>query len=75
MDSTLHYIHNDSDLSNNGSFSPDEERRTKVQVSDQKMCSFGGAFLIPLLEPVSDLICPFFMMSVLKIMTSASYFL
>ncbi|KAK2094666.1 Serine/threonine-protein phosphatase 4 regulatory subunit 1, partial [Saguinus oedipus] len=31
MDSTLHYIHNDSDLSNNSSFSPDEERRTKVQ--------------------------------------------
>ncbi|XP_047293934.1 serine/threonine-protein phosphatase 4 regulatory subunit 1 isoform X10 [Homo sapiens] len=31
MDSTLHYIHSDSDLSNNSSFSPDEERRTKVQ--------------------------------------------
>uniref|UniRef100_A0A2R8ZZ42 Serine/threonine-protein phosphatase 4 regulatory subunit 1 n=1 Tax=Pan paniscus TaxID=9597 RepID=A0A2R8ZZ42_PANPA len=31
MDSSLHYIHNDSDLSNNSSFSPDEERRTKVQ--------------------------------------------
>lgn len=31
MDSTLHYIHNDSDLSNNSSLSPDEERRTKVQ--------------------------------------------
>lgn len=33
MDSTLHYIHNDSDLSTNNSFSPDEERRSKVQVS------------------------------------------
>uniref|UniRef100_A0A2K6NWU2 Serine/threonine-protein phosphatase 4 regulatory subunit 1 n=1 Tax=Rhinopithecus roxellana TaxID=61622 RepID=A0A2K6NWU2_RHIRO len=31
MDSTLHYIHSDSDLSNNSSFSPDEERRAKVQ--------------------------------------------
>ncbi|XP_058294642.1 serine/threonine-protein phosphatase 4 regulatory subunit 1 isoform X3 [Hylobates moloch] len=31
MDSTLPYIHNDSDLSNNSSFSPDEERRTKIQ--------------------------------------------
>lgn len=33
MDSTLHYIHTDSDLSTNNSFSPDEERRSKVQVS------------------------------------------
>ncbi|XP_070276756.1 serine/threonine-protein phosphatase 4 regulatory subunit 1 isoform X1 [Myotis yumanensis] len=31
MDSTLRYIHNDSDLSTSSSFSPDEERRTKVQ--------------------------------------------
>ncbi|XP_038029769.1 serine/threonine-protein phosphatase 4 regulatory subunit 1 isoform X2 [Anas platyrhynchos] len=31
MDSTLHYIHNDSDLSTNSSFSPDEERKSKVQ--------------------------------------------
>lgn len=31
LDSTLHYIHNDSDLSTNSSFSPDEERRSKVQ--------------------------------------------
>ncbi|XP_055994113.1 serine/threonine-protein phosphatase 4 regulatory subunit 1 isoform X1 [Sorex fumeus] len=31
MDSTLRYIHNDSDLSTNSSFSPDEERRSKVQ--------------------------------------------
>ncbi|XP_060056671.1 serine/threonine-protein phosphatase 4 regulatory subunit 1 isoform X1 [Erinaceus europaeus] len=30
-DSSLHYIHNDSDLSTSGSFSPDEERRSKVQ--------------------------------------------
>lgn len=34
MESTLCYIHNDSDLSTNSSFSPDEERRSKVQVSD-----------------------------------------
>ncbi|XP_004421136.1 PREDICTED: serine/threonine-protein phosphatase 4 regulatory subunit 1 [Ceratotherium simum simum] len=31
MDSSLCYIHNDSDLSTNSSFSPDEERRSKVQ--------------------------------------------
>lgn len=31
MDSTLRYIHNDSDLSTSSSFSPDEERRSKVQ--------------------------------------------
>ncbi|XP_032165274.1 serine/threonine-protein phosphatase 4 regulatory subunit 1 isoform X4 [Mustela erminea] len=31
MESTLCYIHNDSDLSTNSSFSPDEERRSKVQ--------------------------------------------
>ncbi|XP_006876295.1 PREDICTED: serine/threonine-protein phosphatase 4 regulatory subunit 1-like [Chrysochloris asiatica] len=31
MDSSLHYIHNDSDLSTNSSFSPDEERKSKVQ--------------------------------------------
>ncbi|XP_019505518.1 PREDICTED: serine/threonine-protein phosphatase 4 regulatory subunit 1 isoform X6 [Hipposideros armiger] len=31
MDSTLCYIHNDSDLSTNSSFSPDEERRSKIQ--------------------------------------------
>ncbi|XP_053427445.1 serine/threonine-protein phosphatase 4 regulatory subunit 1 isoform X6 [Nycticebus coucang] len=31
MDSALCYIHNDSDLSTSSSFSPDEERRTKVQ--------------------------------------------
>ncbi|KAK2508274.1 hypothetical protein MC885_003021 [Smutsia gigantea] len=31
MDSTLRYVHNDSDLSTNSSFSPDEERRSKVQ--------------------------------------------
>ncbi|XP_069709974.1 serine/threonine-protein phosphatase 4 regulatory subunit 1 isoform X3 [Phaenicophaeus curvirostris] len=30
MDSTLHYIH-DSDLSTNSSFSPEEERKSKVQ--------------------------------------------
>lgn len=35
MDSTLRYIHNDSDLSTSSSFSPDEERRPKVQVSDK----------------------------------------
>lgn len=34
MDSTLHYIHNDSDLSTNSSFSPEEERKSKVQVND-----------------------------------------
>lgn len=33
MDSTLHYIHNDSDLSTNSSFSPEEERKSKVQVN------------------------------------------
>ncbi|XP_058412698.1 serine/threonine-protein phosphatase 4 regulatory subunit 1 isoform X3 [Diceros bicornis minor] len=31
MDSSLCYIHNDLDLSTNSSFSPDEERRSKVQ--------------------------------------------
>nr|XP_058133347.1 serine/threonine-protein phosphatase 4 regulatory subunit 1 isoform X6 [Dasypus novemcinctus] len=31
MDPTLRYIHNDSDLSTNTSFSPDEERKSKVQ--------------------------------------------
>ncbi|XP_007955742.1 serine/threonine-protein phosphatase 4 regulatory subunit 1 [Orycteropus afer afer] len=31
MDPTLRYIHNDSDLSTNGNFSPDEERKSKVQ--------------------------------------------
>uniref|UniRef100_A0A673VC19 Serine/threonine-protein phosphatase 4 regulatory subunit 1 n=1 Tax=Suricata suricatta TaxID=37032 RepID=A0A673VC19_SURSU len=31
MDSALRYIHNDSDLSTNSSFSPDEERKSKVQ--------------------------------------------
>ncbi|XP_025903066.1 serine/threonine-protein phosphatase 4 regulatory subunit 1, partial [Nothoprocta perdicaria] len=31
MDSALHYIHNDSDLSTNSSFSPEEERKSKVQ--------------------------------------------
>ncbi|KAM9097083.1 serine/threonine-protein phosphatase 4 regulatory subunit 1 isoform X2 [Sarcophilus harrisii] len=31
MDSTLHYIHNDSDLSTDNSFSPEEERKSKVQ--------------------------------------------
>ncbi|CAK6447802.1 unnamed protein product [Pipistrellus nathusii] len=31
MDSTLRYIHNDSDLSTSSSFSADEERRPKVQ--------------------------------------------
>ncbi|NXD52076.1 PP4R1 phosphatase, partial [Corvus moneduloides] len=31
MDSRLHYIHNDSDLSTNSSFSPEEERKSKVQ--------------------------------------------
>uniref|UniRef100_A0A7N5JME1 Protein phosphatase 4 regulatory subunit 1 n=1 Tax=Ailuropoda melanoleuca TaxID=9646 RepID=A0A7N5JME1_AILME len=31
MDSALRYIHNDSDLSTSSSFSPDEERRSKVQ--------------------------------------------
>ncbi|XP_038602576.1 serine/threonine-protein phosphatase 4 regulatory subunit 1 isoform X1 [Tachyglossus aculeatus] len=31
MDSTLRYIHNDSDLSTNSSFSPEEERKSKVQ--------------------------------------------
>ncbi|XP_036856959.2 serine/threonine-protein phosphatase 4 regulatory subunit 1 isoform X5 [Manis javanica] len=31
MDSTLRYIHNDSNLSTKSSFSPDEERRSKVQ--------------------------------------------
>lgn len=34
MDSTLRYIHNDSDLSTNSSFSPEEERKSKVQVND-----------------------------------------
>ncbi|EMP33425.1 Serine/threonine-protein phosphatase 4 regulatory subunit 1 [Chelonia mydas] len=31
IDSTLRYIHNDSDLSTNSSFSPEEERKSKVQ--------------------------------------------
>ncbi|XP_062057341.1 serine/threonine-protein phosphatase 4 regulatory subunit 1 isoform X1 [Lepus europaeus] len=31
MDSSLHYIHNDSDLSTNSSFSPEEERKSKIQ--------------------------------------------
>uniref|UniRef100_A0A803VDY0 Serine/threonine-protein phosphatase 4 regulatory subunit 1 n=1 Tax=Ficedula albicollis TaxID=59894 RepID=A0A803VDY0_FICAL len=31
MDSTLHYIHNDSDLSTSSSFSPEEERKSKIQ--------------------------------------------
>ncbi|XP_016287174.1 serine/threonine-protein phosphatase 4 regulatory subunit 1 isoform X3 [Monodelphis domestica] len=31
MDSTLQYIHNDSDLSTDNSFSPEEERKSKVQ--------------------------------------------
>ncbi|XP_036906262.1 serine/threonine-protein phosphatase 4 regulatory subunit 1 isoform X4 [Sturnira hondurensis] len=31
METTLRYIHNDSDLSTSSSFSPDEERRSKVQ--------------------------------------------
>ncbi|XP_019380925.1 PREDICTED: serine/threonine-protein phosphatase 4 regulatory subunit 1 [Gavialis gangeticus] len=31
MGSTLPYIHNDSDLSTNSSFSPEEERKSKVQ--------------------------------------------
>ncbi|XP_074843553.1 serine/threonine-protein phosphatase 4 regulatory subunit 1 isoform X3 [Carettochelys insculpta] len=31
IDSTLCYIHNDSDLSTNSSFSPEEERKSKVQ--------------------------------------------
>jgi len=38
MDSTLHYIHNDSDLSTNSSFSPEEERKSKVQVNDSGFC-------------------------------------
>lgn len=42
MDSALRYIHNDSDLSTSSSFSPDEERRSKVQVSDSKsLCGDG----------------------------------
>lgn len=39
MDSTLHYIHNDSDLSTN-SFSPEEERKSKVQVNSSDFCFF-----------------------------------
>ncbi|XP_058532820.1 serine/threonine-protein phosphatase 4 regulatory subunit 1 isoform X2 [Ochotona princeps] len=31
MDSSLHYSHNDSDLSTHSSFSPEEERKSKVQ--------------------------------------------
>lgn len=31
MDSSLHYIHNDSDLSTTSSFSPEEERKSKIQ--------------------------------------------
>ncbi|XP_075389326.1 serine/threonine-protein phosphatase 4 regulatory subunit 1 isoform X2 [Tenrec ecaudatus] len=31
IDCTLHYIHTDSDLSINSSFSPDEEKKSKVQ--------------------------------------------
>ncbi|CAM4508413.1 unnamed protein product [Caretta caretta] len=31
IDSTLRYIHNDSDLSTDSSFSPEEERKSKVQ--------------------------------------------
>ncbi|XP_075441482.1 serine/threonine-protein phosphatase 4 regulatory subunit 1 isoform X1 [Ascaphus truei] len=31
MQSTLRYIHNDSDLSTNSSFSPEEEKKSKVQ--------------------------------------------
>lgn len=50
MDSTLRYIHNDSDLSTNSSFSPDEERRSKVQVSDKKVLYFVWVLLIPLLN-------------------------
>ncbi|XP_062986634.1 serine/threonine-protein phosphatase 4 regulatory subunit 1 [Elgaria multicarinata webbii] len=31
VESALHYIHNDSDLSTNNSFSPEEERKSKIQ--------------------------------------------
>uniref|UniRef100_A0A8C5K8C8 Serine/threonine-protein phosphatase 4 regulatory subunit 1 n=2 Tax=Jaculus jaculus TaxID=51337 RepID=A0A8C5K8C8_JACJA len=31
MDTTLHYVHGDTDVSTSGGFSPDEERRPKVQ--------------------------------------------
>ncbi|KAJ7338685.1 hypothetical protein JRQ81_012587 [Phrynocephalus forsythii] len=31
VDSTLRYIHHDSDLSTNSSFSPDEEKKSKIQ--------------------------------------------
>ena len=40
MDSSLHYIHNDSDLSTNSSFSPEEERKSKVQVNESYFCSY-----------------------------------
>lgn len=40
MDSALHYIHNDSDLSTNSSFSPEEERKSKVQVNGSDFCFF-----------------------------------
>ncbi|XP_066481033.1 serine/threonine-protein phosphatase 4 regulatory subunit 1 isoform X2 [Tiliqua scincoides] len=31
VESALHYIHNDSDLSTNSSFSPEEEKKSKIQ--------------------------------------------
>ncbi|XP_074998182.1 serine/threonine-protein phosphatase 4 regulatory subunit 1 isoform X7 [Calonectris borealis] len=41
MDSTLHYIHNDSDLSTNSSFSPEEERKSKVQWKVRRTLAFS----------------------------------
>ncbi|XP_059562613.1 serine/threonine-protein phosphatase 4 regulatory subunit 1 isoform X8 [Myotis daubentonii] len=41
MDSTLRYIHNDSDLSTSSSFSPDEERRPKVQWKVRRTLAFS----------------------------------
>uniref|UniRef100_A0A7N4V6Z5 Protein phosphatase 4 regulatory subunit 1 n=1 Tax=Sarcophilus harrisii TaxID=9305 RepID=A0A7N4V6Z5_SARHA len=41
MDSTLHYIHNDSDLSTDNSFSPEEERKSKVQWKVRRTLAFS----------------------------------
>ena len=53
MDSALHCIHNDSDAGTCSGFSPDEERRAKVQVSDPKHVTFTPLFnpLLPEFGP------------------------
>ena len=42
MESALRYIHDDSDSGTSGGFRPDEERRAKVQVGDQKLFTSCG---------------------------------